>query len=45
MEPAGTVWFVGLEEIVKSDGLEGTTVKVTGALWDRLPLVPVTATL
>jgi len=45
VEPAGTVWFVGLAEIVKSGGLEDTTVKVTGALWERLPLVPVTATL
>ena len=45
VEPAGTVWFVGLAEIVKSGGLEATTVKVTGALWDRLPVVPVTATL
>ena len=45
MEPAGTVWFVGLAEIVKSGGLEDTTVNVTGALWERLPLVPVTATL
>jgi len=44
-EPAGTVWFVGLAEIVKSGGVEATTVKVTGALWERLALVPVTATL
>jgi len=45
VEPATTVWFDGLAEIVKFGGLEATTVNVTGAEWERLPLVPVTATL
>ena len=45
VEPATTVWFDGLAEIVKSGGPGGTTVNVTGAEWERLPLVPVTATL
>ncbi len=43
--PAMTVWLDGLAEIVKSGGPEATTVNVTGAEWERLPLVPVTATL
>src|SRR2546428_10371640 len=43
--PAMTVWRGGLAEIVKSVGPEATTVNVTGAEWERLPLVPVTATL
>ncbi len=43
--PAMTVWFDGLAEIVKSGFPGATTVKVTGAEWERLPLVPVTATL
>jgi len=43
--PAGPVWLVGFAEMVKPGGPEATTVKVTGALWERLPLVPVTATL
>ena len=43
--PAITVWLDVFAEIVKSGGLEDTTVNVTGAEWERLPLVPVTATL
>ena len=43
--PATTVWLDGLAEIVKSGGAVATTVNVTGAEWERLPLVPVTATL
>ena len=43
--PAMTVWLDGFAEIVKSGGPEATTVNVTGAEWERLPLVPVTATL
>jgi len=43
--PAMTVWLDGLAEIVKSGGPEARTVNVTGAEWERLPLVPVTATL
>ena len=43
--PAMTVWLDGLAEIVKSGGPEAATVNVTGAEWERLPLVPVTATL
>ncbi len=43
--PAMTVWLDGLAEIVKSGGTEDTTVNVTGAERERLPLVPVTATL
>jgi hypothetical protein len=46
VEPAMTVWLDGFAEIVKSGGPGATTVKVTGAEWERLlPLVPVTATL
>ncbi len=35
----------GLAEMTKSGGCGGTTVKLTVVEWDRLPLVPVTATL
>ena len=45
VEPATTVWLDGFAEIVKSGEPEDTTVNVTGAEWERLPLVPVTATL
>jgi len=45
VDPATTVWLDGLAEIVKSGEPEATTVNVTGAEWERLPLVPVTATL
>ena len=45
VDPATTVWLDGLAEIVKSGGTEDTTVNVTGAAWDSLPLVPLTATL
>jgi len=45
VEPAGIVRLLGLAVIVKSGGGEdGTTVKVTLTLCDRLPLVPVTTT-
>ena len=45
VEPATTVWLDGLAEIVKSGAPGATTVNVTGAEWEMLPLVPVTATL
>src|SRR5437870_5615742 len=41
VEPAGTVWFVGFAEIVKS-GVppEETTLKATLTEWERPPLFP-----
>src|SRR3989442_7074727 len=43
--PATTVWLDGSAEIVESGEPEDTTVNVTGAEWERLQLVPGTATL